>query len=94
VIKAKTRLINTTNMYRAGIARGYGMDVRRWNAGRGEIFRTRTYRSCSPPSHLCNGYKVSLLGVKRPGRGIDNLQPSSAKVKERAEHSHYHHGIL
>jgi hypothetical protein len=27
----------------------------------------------------------SFPGVKRPGRGIDHLPPSSAKVKERVE---------
>jgi len=35
----------------------------------------------------------SLLGVKRPERGIDKLQ-FSAEAKERVEHSHYHHGKL
>ena len=27
----------------------------------------------------------SLSGVKRPGRGVDHLPPSSAEVKERVE---------
>ena len=40
-------------------------------------------RPWGPPSLLYNGYRVSFLGVKRPGRGVDHPLPSSAKVKER-----------
>jgi hypothetical protein len=32
------------------------------------------------PSLLYNGYRVSFLGVKPPGHGIDYLCPSSAEV--------------
>ena len=35
------------------------------------------------PAFLYSGYRVSFLGVKRPGRGIDHPLPSSAKVEER-----------
>jgi hypothetical protein len=38
-----------------------------------------------PPSLLYNGYRVSFLGVKWPGRGIDHPPPSRAEVKERVE---------
>ena len=34
---------------------------------------------------LYSGYRVSLLGVNRSGRGVDHPFPSSAEVKERAE---------
>jgi hypothetical protein len=37
-----------------------------------------------PPSLLCST-KVSLPGVKRPGREADNSPPSSAEVKECVE---------
>ena len=53
--------------------------------GGSEIFCTRPDRPWGPPSLLYNGYRVSLLGVKRPGRGIDHPPPSSAKVQERVE---------
>ena len=49
----------------------------------GEIFRIRPDRRWDPPSFLYNGYRVSLPGVKRPGRGVDHPPPSSAKVKGR-----------
>ena len=34
------------------------------------------------PSLLYNGYRVSLPGVQRPGRGINHPPPFSAEVKE------------
>ena len=36
-----------------------------------------------PIQPLYNGYRVSYLGVKRPGRGVDHPLPSSAEVEER-----------
>ena len=45
----------------------------------GEIFRTRTDRSL-----LYNGYQGSVLGVQRPGRGVDH-PPTSAEVKDKVE---------
>jgi hypothetical protein len=58
-------------------------------------YKTHTYRytnpifsapvQTGPPNPLHNGYRVSLLGVKRPGRGVDHPPPSSAEVKERVE---------
>ena len=38
----------------------------------GEIFRTCPDRLWGPRSLLYNGYRVSLPGVKRPGRGVDH----------------------
>ena len=49
------------------------------------MFHTRPDRSCGPPSLLKNGYRVSFLGVKRSGRGVDHPPPVSAEVKERVE---------
>ena len=37
------------------------------------------------PCLLYNGHRVSFLGVKRPGRGVDHPPPSSAEVKERVD---------
>jgi len=68
-----------------GIETCYGLDGPVWNPGGGEIFRTRPDRPLDPPSLLYNGYRVSLPGVKRPGRGVDHPPTSSAKVKERVE---------
>ena len=36
-----------------------------------------------PPSLLYNRYRVSLEGVKRPGRGVDHQPTSSAEIEER-----------
>jgi hypothetical protein len=58
--------------------------VRGSNPAEGEIFRSRQDRPWGPPSLLYNGYLVSFLGVKRPGRGVDH-PPSSARVNERVE---------
>ena len=55
------------------------------NPGGGEIFLTRPDRPWGPPSLLYNGYRVSLPGVKRQGRGVDHPPPYSAEVKERVE---------
>ena len=46
----------------------------------GEIFRTRPDRPWGPPS----GYRVSITGVKWPGRGADHPPLSSAEVKEKS----------
>jgi hypothetical protein len=48
-----------------------------------EIFRTSTDRSWDLPSLLYNEYRVSFLGVKRPGRVVNHPRPSSTEVKER-----------
>ena len=62
-----------------------GRDSSVWgsNPSGGEIFRTRPYRPSGSPSLLYRGYRVSLPGVKRPGRDVDHPPLSTAKVKER-----------
>ena len=69
-----------------GIATLYGLDDPgiqfRWG---GESFRARPDRPWGPQSLLCNGYRVSSPGVKRPGRGVNHPPTSSAEVKERVE---------
>jgi hypothetical protein len=50
------------------------------------------------PSLLYNGQRVSLPGVKPPGRGVEHLSPSGAVVKERVQLYFYSplgfHGLL
>ena len=60
-----------------------GWTVRGSNTGGGLIFRTCSDRPWGPPSFLCNGYRVSFPGVKRPGRGANHPPQSNAEVKER-----------
>ena len=55
------------------------------NPGGGEIFCTHPDRPLGPPSLLYNGYRVSFPGIKRTGRGVDHLPPTSAEVKESVE---------
>jgi hypothetical protein len=62
-----------------------GWTVRGSNPGGGEIFRTRPDRPWGPPSLLYNRYRVSFLGIKRPGRGVNYPPTSSIEVKERLE---------
>jgi hypothetical protein len=67
-----------------GIATRYGLDGPRFESRwGGEIFRIRPDHSWGQFSLLCDGYRVSFPGVKRPGRGVDHPPPSSAEVKER-----------
>ena len=78
-----------------GLRLATGWTVRESNPGGGEIFLTRSDRSWGPPSLLYNGYWGYFSGVKRPGRGVNQPSPSSAKVKERAElYLCYHSGPL
>ena len=58
---------------------------RRKNPDGCEIFRTRRDGACGQPGLLCNGYRVSFSGVKRPGCGLKHPPPFSAEVKERVE---------
>jgi hypothetical protein len=55
------------------------------NPGGGEIFCSHLDWPWDPPSLLYNGYRVSFLGAKRPGRGVDHPPQSSARFKERVE---------
>jgi hypothetical protein len=50
------------------------------NPGGGKIFCSCPDQPWGPPSLLYNGYWVSFLGVKRPGRGDDpHLMPGLKK---------------
>jgi hypothetical protein len=55
------------------------------NACGGEIFRTCPDRLWGPPILLYNGYRLSLPGVKRSGRGVDHPPSSNVEGKERVE---------
>ena len=52
------------------------------------IFRTRPGQSWGPLSYLCNEYRFSFPGIKRPGRGVVLPAPSNAEVKERLDLSY------
>ena len=45
------------------------------------VFRTRPDWSLGSPSLPFEGYRLSLLGVKQPGRGVNHPPPSNAVVK-------------
>lgn len=64
-----------------GIARHYALDGPRSNAGAGQICPTYTDRRRGPSSLLYNGRRVSLAGVKRPGRGADHPPPYSTGIE-------------
>jgi len=68
-----------------GVATRYELDVLGIEYEWGEIFLTRPDRPWGPPSILYKRYRVSLPGVRRPGRGVDHPLTSSAEVKERVE---------
>ena len=64
------------------LATRYGLDgpgIESWGS---EVYRTRPDRSWGPFSLQYNGHRDSFPGVKLPGRGADNLQPSRVEVKE------------
>ena len=82
---AKLCLLHAGRDSSGGVTTRYGLDGRGSNPGAVEISRTRPDRPCCPPSLLCNGYRVSFPGLKRPGRGVDDPPPCSAEVKERKE---------
>jgi hypothetical protein len=69
------------------VATGYGLDDQgvgvRVPVG-ARIFTSpcRPDRLWSPPNILYNGYRSSLLGVKRQGREADNSPPTSAEIKK------------
>ena len=62
-----------------------GWTVRGSNPGGCEIFSNSPDRSWGPPSLVCNGYRVSFQGVKRPRRDGNHPPPCSAEVKERVD---------
>ena len=61
--------------------------IRGSNPVASEIFLCRPDWPCVPPSLLYNVYRLSLslLGVKRSGRGVDHPLLYRAEVKERVE---------
>ena len=74
-----------------GIVTRYGLDGRGIESPVGARFSPRSGqdggggrpdRTWGPPSLLCNGYRVSFPGVKRPGRGVNFPPASSAEVKD------------
>ena len=65
-----------------GISTRYGLDSPGIESRRGRDF---PHPPWGPPSLLYNGYRVSFLVVKRPGRGADHPPPSSAEVEGRVE---------
>jgi len=66
-----------------GIANRYGLGGPGIESRWGEISRIRPDRTWGPPRLLCNGYRV--LGVKRPGYGVDHPSRYRAEVIERVE---------
>jgi len=87
-------LCSTTRVYLRSVASGGGRDSSVGIATRyvldgpgiesrwGEIFRTRPDRPWGPPSLLYNGYRVTLSGVKRPGRGVDHSPHLAPRLKK------------
>jgi len=72
-----------------GIATRYGLD------GAGIAFRKRRGFPCRPersgahPASYTLG-TGSVPGVKRPGREINHIPPSSADIEERIELNHFY----
>ena len=67
------------------IAACYELDGPGFDSRWGKFFRTHPGRPYGPPNLLYNGYCVSFLGVKRPGRSVDYQTPSGVEVKERVQ---------
>ena len=61
------------------------MRIQKKKSAGGDIFRTRPDRPWVPPSVLYTEYRVSVLGVKRPGRDVNHPPLPSTVVKERIE---------
>jgi hypothetical protein len=59
--------------------------VRESNPGGDNVIRTRPDLPCGVISLLFRGYRIYFLGVKRPGRGVYHVHPSSAEVKKRVD---------
>ena len=55
------------------------------NPGGGEIFCTCSDQLLGPPSLLYSGYRVSFVGAKWQGCGVDHPHTSTIEVKERVE---------
>jgi hypothetical protein len=68
-----------------GIATHYGREGPGIESRCGRDFPHLSRPALVPTQPLVNGYRVSLPGVKRPGRGVDHPLPSSAEFEEKAE---------
>jgi hypothetical protein len=69
-----------------GTATRYGLDGPRIGSRWGRDFSHPSRPAQGPPpSLLYDGYRVSFLGVKRPGRGVDHPPSPSARIKQRVE---------
>ena len=72
-----------------GIATRYGLDgpriESRWGA---RFFHTPPDRPCGPPSLLYNGYRVSLPGVKRLGRGVSTHLHLAPRLKKEQSYTY------
>jgi hypothetical protein len=75
--QSQSALLVTSDVFRLAT----GWTVRGSYSSGGEIFRTRPGRPWGPPSLLCNKYRVSFPGVKRPGRGVDH-PPLAPRLKK------------
>ena len=68
-----------------GIATRYTLDdqgIESWRKARFYAPIQAVLRPIRPP---VNGYRVSILWAKSPGRGVDHPSPSSTEVKGKVE---------
>ena len=72
-----------------GIATHYGLDGAGIAFQKGRGFPCRPDRSGAHPASYTMG-TASVQGVKRPGREINHIAPSSAEIEERIELNHFH----
>ena len=90
--KADPQKVCTTVFWEAGIAQsvqrhGTGWLVHGSNPGRGEIFCTPPDQPWGPPSLLYIGYRISFLGVKWLGRGVDHPPHLTPKLKKEQDYT-------
>jgi hypothetical protein len=64
------------------LASRYGRDDPRIESRLGRDLPHPSRPTRGSPSLLCNGYRLSFPGVKRPERGVNHPPLSSAEVKE------------
>ena len=74
-----------------GIATGYGLDGPGIKSRLGARFSAPVQIVAEVHPASCTMGTGFFLGVKRPGRGVDYLTPSSAEVKERIKLCLYSH---
>ena len=66
-----------------------GWTVRGSNPDWCDVFRIGSDWPWGPPNLLYKGHRVSVPGIKRPGRGVNHPSPSGAEVKQRLEQCLY-----